>query len=75
MLGMVFAAVYLALPAISGAFLPEPISIFPLPFKDLTSNTETFLPAVPVHAQLRPGPGARGHGAAVLGDGGQRSSG
>ena len=47
MLGMVFAAVYLALPAVSGAFLPEPISIFPLPWKDLTSNTESFLPAVP----------------------------
>ncbi len=47
MLGMVFAAVYLALPAISGAFLPEPIQIFALPFKDLTSNTESFLPAVP----------------------------
>ncbi len=48
MLGMVFAAIYLALPAVSGAFLPEPISIFPLPFKDLTSNTESFLPAVPM---------------------------
>lgn len=48
MLGMVFGAVYLALPAITGAFLPEPISIFPLPFKDLTPNTESFLPAVPV---------------------------
>ncbi|HEY8667088.1 MAG TPA: hypothetical protein VIL86_10500 [Tepidisphaeraceae bacterium] len=48
MLGMVFAAIYLALPAVSGAFLPEPISIFPLPFKDLTNNTETFLPAVPI---------------------------
>ncbi len=48
MLGMVFAVVYLALPAISGAFLPEPIRIFPLPFKDLTENTEDFLPAVPM---------------------------
>jgi hypothetical protein len=47
MLGMVFAAVYIALPAISSAFLPEPISIFPLPFKDLTPNTESFLPAFP----------------------------
>ena len=47
MLGMVFTAVYLALPAVSGAFLPEPISIFPIPWKDLTSNTETFLPAFP----------------------------
>lgn len=48
MLGMSFSVIYLALPAISGAFLPEPISIFPLPFKDLTSNTEDFLPAVPM---------------------------
>ena len=48
MLGMVFAAVYLALPAITGAFFPEPISIFPLPFKDLTGNTERLLPAVPM---------------------------
>jgi len=48
MLGMAFAVVYLALPAVSGAFLPEPISIFPLPFKDLTGNTETFLPAMPM---------------------------
>ena len=45
MLGMGFAVVYLALPAISGAFLPEPLSVFPLPFKDLTGNTEDFLPA------------------------------
>jgi hypothetical protein len=48
MLGLVFGAVYLALPAITGAFLPEAISIFPLPFKDLTGNTESFLPAVPI---------------------------
>ncbi len=47
-LGMAFAAVYLALPAITGAFLPEPISIFAFPFKDLTSNVEGFLPAVPI---------------------------
>ncbi|MFN4242201.1 MAG: OPT/YSL family transporter [Tepidisphaerales bacterium] len=47
MLGLSFGALYLALPAISGAFLTEPIAIFPLPFKDLTPNTETFLPAFP----------------------------
>jgi hypothetical protein len=47
MLGLTFGTLYLALPAISGAFLSEPISIFPLPFKDLTSNTEAFLPAFP----------------------------
>ncbi|MGH7213207.1 MAG: peptide transporter, partial [Tepidisphaeraceae bacterium] len=48
MLGMVFAAVAYALPAISSAFLSEPISIFPIPFKDLTLNTEDFLPATPM---------------------------
>jgi hypothetical protein len=52
MLGLVFGAVYLALPAITGAFLPEAISIFPIPFKDLTGNTESFLPAVPVMLSL-----------------------
>jgi hypothetical protein len=48
MLGLAFGAVYLALPAITGAFLPQPISIIAFPFKDLTTNTEDFLPAVPV---------------------------
>ncbi|CAN5613860.1 peptide transporter [soil metagenome] len=52
MLGMVFGAVYLALPAITGAFLPEAISIFPLPFKDLTGNTERLLPAMPMILSL-----------------------
>src|SRR5213075_2130905 len=31
MLGMAFGAIYLGLPTITGAILPEPISIFPLP--------------------------------------------
>jgi len=48
MLGIGFGAAYLALPAVSSAFLSQPISIFPLPFKDLTQNTESFLPAVPM---------------------------
>jgi hypothetical protein len=48
MLGMAFAAVYLALPAISGAFLSEPLTVLPFPFKDFTSYIEDFLPAVPI---------------------------
>ncbi len=48
MLGMLFAVVYVALPAVSSAFLAEPLQIFPIPFKDLTPNTEYFLPAVAV---------------------------
>lgn len=47
-LGMAFAVVYLALPAVSGAFLPEQISIFPVPFKDLSKNIQSFLPATPM---------------------------
>ncbi len=52
MLGIAFGAVYLALPAISGAFLSEPISIIAFPFKDLTGNVERFLPGVPVMVAL-----------------------
>jgi hypothetical protein len=48
MLGIAFGAVYVALPAITSAFLPQPISILPIPWKDLTGNTERILPAVPV---------------------------
>ena len=47
-LGMAFAVIYLALPAVSGAFLPEQISIFPVPFKDLSKNVQNFLPATPM---------------------------
>ena len=48
MLGMLFAGVYIALPTISSAFLAEPLQIFPIPFQDLTFNTEYFLPATPI---------------------------
>lgn len=48
MLGMSFAIVYMALPAVSGALLPQSIQVFPIPFYDLTQNTETLLPAVPM---------------------------
>jgi len=46
-LGMAFATLYLALPAITGAFLPEKIAIFPVPFTDLTGNIEKLIPATP----------------------------
>ncbi len=47
MLGLAFGAVYAAMPSLSQAFLGETIAIFPIPFKDLTTNIEDFLPAVP----------------------------
>ena len=47
-LGIFFGAVYIALPSMSGAFLAEPIRPIPMPFVDLTSYTESLLPASPV---------------------------
>lgn len=44
-LGLSFGALYMALPAISGAFFSEPIVIFPIPFVDFTTKTSDFLPA------------------------------
>lgn len=48
MLGMAWAVPYLALPAVTGALLGQPITIFPLPFYDGTKHTEDFLKAVPM---------------------------
>lgn len=48
MLGIAFGAVYFGMPAVTGAMLGTPIQIFALPFFDGTSNTEDFLPAVPM---------------------------
>jgi len=47
-LGVVFGAIYIALPSISGAVLGKPIRIIPLPFVDLTHYTEMALPAMPI---------------------------
>jgi len=47
-LGIVFGAIYIALPSITGAILGKPIRIIPLPFVDLTHYTEMSLPAMPI---------------------------
>ncbi|MDD5708066.1 MAG: peptide transporter [Kiritimatiellae bacterium] len=49
MLGIVFGSVYIALPAITGSFLPKPLMLIPLPFIDLTPATGHILKAVPVN--------------------------
>ena len=46
--GILFGAVYIALPSITGAILSEPIRPIPLPFVDLTHYTEKGLPAMPM---------------------------
>ena len=45
-LGIIFGLVYLGLPTITGALLGNPISIFEIPFTDLTAKTKDFMPAV-----------------------------
>jgi hypothetical protein len=56
MMGLVFGAFYIGIPAITGALLTEPITLIPIPFVDLTRNTESILPAAAVAVELGLGP-------------------
>ncbi|MEE8398807.1 MAG: peptide transporter, partial [Desulfobacterales bacterium] len=47
-IGMIFGFVYLGIPTVTGALFAGSLSILPLPFLDLTSYTDSFLPAMPV---------------------------
>lgn len=44
-LGLAFGVIQVGVPAISSAFLEKPIMIIPIPWIDLTRQTESFLPA------------------------------
>jgi len=45
-LGLVFGAVYLLLPTLTGALTTRSVQIFPIPFSDFTHRTGHYLPAV-----------------------------
>jgi hypothetical protein len=47
MLGLAFGIFYVGIPVITGAFLAKPLMLFPIPWFDSTTVTETILPAVP----------------------------
>lgn len=47
-LGVAFGLVYLTVPSVSAALLGKPLRILPIPFVDLTSYTERWLPAMPI---------------------------
>ena len=53
--GLSFGAIYLALPALSTAFLNQPISILPIPFVEWTPKTGEYLPAVATGLNLNLG--------------------
>jgi hypothetical protein len=51
-IGLVFGAVYVLLPALSGLVLMEPIRPIPIPWIELSVHTEDWLPAVATGIQL-----------------------
>ncbi len=48
MIGLVFGAIYLAIPTITGVIMTEPVQLIPIPWIDLTRTTQSVLPAVPM---------------------------
>ena len=47
-IGLLFGAVYIGLPALTGLIASDPIALLPIPWIDLTRTTESFLPAAPL---------------------------
>ncbi len=47
MVGIVFGAFYVGIPALTARLLSKPIQLIPIPFIELTRNTESILPATP----------------------------
>ena len=56
MIGLVFGAIYVGIPAITGAFLTEPIQLIPIPWIDFTQITGNFIPAAPLGFTAHLGP-------------------
>jgi hypothetical protein len=52
MIGLIFGAVYVLLPTVSGLVLMEPIRLIPIPWIELTPYTDRLLPAVATGIQL-----------------------
>lgn len=47
MIGLVFGAFYVGIPTFTGAIMSKPLQLLPIPWVDLTRNTEQILPAMP----------------------------
>ncbi len=43
-IGIVFGAVYIILPVLTGLIMTQPLMLLPIPFVDLTASTEAVLP-------------------------------
>ncbi len=51
-IGLLFGGIYVLLPTVSGLFFTESIQLIPIPWIELTRQTEEFLPAVATGIQL-----------------------
>lgn len=43
-IGLIWGALYIGVPTITGGFLAKPLQLLPIPFLDLTTNTERLFP-------------------------------
>jgi len=48
-LGLLFGAIYIGIPAITGTILDKPLTLLPIPWVDFTPAVAKFLPATPVN--------------------------
>lgn len=55
MIGVIFGFFYVGIPSLTGAVLSKPVQLIPIPFLDLTHNTEGFLPAAATGINLNLG--------------------
>ncbi|OGG54705.1 MAG: hypothetical protein A3F84_27635 [Candidatus Handelsmanbacteria bacterium RIFCSPLOWO2_12_FULL_64_10] len=55
-IGIVWGIVYVAVPAITGTIMSEPLQIIPIPYVDFTQYTGYFLPATPLGFTCHLGP-------------------
>lgn len=51
-IGMVFGAVYIGVPAVTGAILAKPVQVIPIPWIDLTPQLSRIFPATPINLTL-----------------------
>jgi len=51
-LGLMFGAVYIGIPAVTGTILAKPIQLIPIPWVDFTSASSKILPAAPLNVSF-----------------------
>ena len=51
-MGLGFGFIQIGIPAVTGIFLAQPVYLIPQPFVDLTTTTQSFLPATPTGISL-----------------------